>query len=263
MQSDIPTVADLLHFHGKVVVVTGAGRGIGAGVARRFSEAGAAVVVNYRHKERGPREVIEAIERSGGRAMAGRADVSEPAEVIQLFDRVREAFGRLDVLVNNAGAYPVAPIVQMTERDWDFVVDANLKSAFLCTQAAARLLIEQGQGGAIINVASIEGMNPARGHAHYDAAKSGVLMLTRTAALELGSHGIRVNAVSPGLIWREGLDRDWPEGVARYRRAVPLGRLGHPEDVADACLFLASPAARWVSGANLVVDGGVLTNTAY
>ena len=117
--------------------------------------------------------------------------------------------------------------------------------------------------GAIVNIASIEAQNPAVAHSHYDAAKSGIVMYTRAAAQELGRQGIRVNAVSPGLIWRDGLDTDWPDGVARYLRAAPLSRLGRPDDVADACLFLASSGARWITGANLVVDGGVLTNTVY
>ncbi|MDQ4078313.1 MAG: SDR family oxidoreductase, partial [Chloroflexota bacterium] len=124
-------------------------------------------------------------------------------------------------------------------------------------------MIEQGAGGAIVNIASIEAERPAPLHAHYNAAKGGVLMYTRSAALELGPHGIRVNAVSPGLIWREGIEEQWPEGVARWREAAPLTRLGRPEDVADACLFLASPAARWISGTNLVVDGGVLVRPAF
>jgi len=114
-----------------------------------------------------------------------------------------------------------------------------------------------------VNIASIEAENPAPGHAHYDAAKAGVLMYTRTAAQELGGQGIRVNAVSPGLIWRKGLEQAWPEGVDAYLRAVPLGRLGLTDDVADACLFLASPAARWITGANLLVDGGVMTHRIY
>jgi NAD(P)-dependent dehydrogenase (short-subunit alcohol dehydrogenase family) len=124
-------------------------------------------------------------------------------------------------------------------------------------------MIAQGRPGAIVNIASIESENPAPQHSHYSAAKAAVVMYTRTAALELGGKGIRVNCVSPGLIWREGLDRDWPEGVNAYLQAVPLGRLGQPDDVADACLFLASSAARWITGANLIVDGGVLTHRVY
>jgi NAD(P)-dependent dehydrogenase (short-subunit alcohol dehydrogenase family) len=174
-----------------------------------------------------------------------------------------KAFGRVDVLVNNAGTYPLASVLEMTEDEWDAMIDSNLRSVFLGTQATARQMVKQGGGGAIVNIASIEAENPAPSHSHYNAAKAGVVMHTRAAAQELGRHGIRVSAVSPGLIWREGLDKDWPDGVQRYQKAVPLGRLGRDDDVADACLFLASPAARWITGANLVVDGGVLTCTVY
>lgn len=259
----IPALQDLLDFREKVVVVTGAGRGLGAGIATRFAEAGAAVVVNHRSSAAGAQAVVQAVKAMGHKAIALPADVSQQAEVERLMAETVKAWGRLDVLINNAGTYPLAPLLEMTERDWDLVLNTNLRSVHLSTQAAARQMVRQGQGGAIVNIASIEAENPAPGHSHYNAAKAGVLMHTRAAAQELGPHGIRVNTVSPGLIWREGLDRDWPDGVARYRKAAPLARLGQPDDVADACLFLASPAARWITGANLVVDGGVMTHTVY
>jgi NAD(P)-dependent dehydrogenase (short-subunit alcohol dehydrogenase family) len=259
----VPPARALLDFGGRTVVVTGAGTGIGRGIAARFAEAGAAVAVHYRGSEAGAREQVAEIEARGGRALAVQADLTRPEEAQRLMARVEEWQASPDVLVNNAGSYPVAPLLEMSEAEWDGVVDANLKSVHLCTQAAARRMVAAGRGGAIVNVASIEARNPAPRHAHYDAAKAGVLMHTRVAAQELGPHGIRVNAVSPGLIERPGLERDWPDGVRRYRAAVPLGRLGLPDDVADACLFLASPAARWISGAELVVDGGVLTRTGY
>jgi hypothetical protein len=142
------------------------------------------------------------------------------------------------------------------------VIAANLTTTHLTTQAFARAT-ESGRGAAIVNIASIEASNVAPMHGHYVAAKAGVVMYTKAAARELGPHGIRVNAVSPGLIWREGLEEAWPDGVTRYQRAAPLGRLGRAEDVADACLFLSSDAARWITGVELIVDGGVLTSTAY
>ena len=124
-------------------------------------------------------------------------------------------------------------------------------------------MIEKGCGGAIVNIASVEGETPAPMHSHYTSAKAGTLMHTRSAALELGPHGIRVNAVSPGLIWREGIEEGWPEGVERWKETAPLGRLGMPDEVADACLFLASPTARWISGASLAVDGGILARSVF
>jgi NAD(P)-dependent dehydrogenase (short-subunit alcohol dehydrogenase family) len=260
---DIRAPAELLDFSDRVVVVTGAGRGLGAGIALRFAQAGAAVVVNYRTSERDAEDTVARIAALGHRAIKVKADVSRAKGSDHLLEAAGSAFGRVDVLVNNAGIYPLASVLDVAEDDWDEVIEANLRSVHVSTQAAARRMIAQGWGGAIVNVASIEAHNPALLHSHYSAAKAGVVMYTRSAARELGSHGIRVNSISPGLIWREGLEADWPDGVARYTRAVPLGRLGRADDVADACLFIASPAARWITGTDLVVDGGVLTNTVY
>ncbi len=253
----------LLDFRGKVVLVTGAGRGIGTGIALRFAQAGAAVAVCYRLSEAGAQAVTETIRASGARALALQADVRNKAEVEALISQAVDGLGRLDVVINNAGTYPVAPLLEMTEAQWDEVIDSNLRGVHLCTQAAAAQMIKQGAGGAIVNIASIEAENPAHWHSHYDAAKAGVVMHTRSAARELGPHGIRVNSVSPGVVWQDGIEEAWPDGVSRYLKAVPLGRLGSFEDVADACLFLASPAARWITGANLVVDGGVMTSTVF
>jgi 3-oxoacyl-[acyl-carrier protein] reductase len=253
----------LLDFSGRTVLVTGAGSGIGSGIARRFAECGAAVAVNYRTSAEGAGMVVEGIEAAGGRAIALRADVSRRDEVEALVAGASAALGGVDVLVNNAGSYPTHPLLEMDDAAWQAVLDANLKSTFLCTQVVARHMQATGRRGAIVNVASIEASNPAPGHSHYDAAKGGVLMHTRAAAMELGPSGIRVNAVSPGLIWREGLDAAWPDGVERYRRAAPLGRLGEYDDVADACLFLASPLARWITGTELVVDGGVMCHQVF
>lgn len=245
------------------MLVTGAGSGIGSVIALRFAQAGAKVVVHFHSSEEGARTIVERIRSSAGEAVTARADVTRREEVERLIEETVSAFGALDVLINNAGTYPVSALLEMKDREWDEVLAANLRSVHLCTQGAARQMARQGKGGAIVNIASIEAENPAHSHAHYNAAKAGVAMYTRSAALELGGHGIRVNCVSPGLIWTEGLEEAWPDGIERYLAKVPLGRLGMPQDVADACLFLASPAARWISGANLLVDGGVLTNTAY
>lgn len=261
--ADLPAVQALLNFAGKVVVVTGAGSGVGRGIAQRFAEAGAGVVVHYRRSQQGARDVVAQIAAMGGRAVASQSDLNTMAGAEALMVDAEQTFGRIDVIVNNAGAYPLHPLLDMTEKEWDAVLDANLRSVFACAQAAARHMVAQGLGGAIVNIASIEAVNPAPLHSHYNAAKAGVVMFTRSAALELGEHRIRVNSVSPGLIWREGIEDQWPEGVQLWRAAAPLTRLGAPEDVADACLFLASPAARWITGVNLVVDGGVMTHQVF
>ena len=260
---DIPPVKTLLDFSNTVAVVTGSGSGLGQSLARRFAEAGANVVVHYRSSAEGARAVVKHIAGLGGQAIAVQGDLAREADAARLVRQTVEAFGRVDVLINNAGLYPRASVLEMTPAQWDKVVDANLRSVFLCTQAAARQMIAQGGGGAIVNITSIEAENPAPDHSHYDAAKGGVLMYTRASAYELAAHGIRVNAVAPGLIWREGIEQAWPEGVARWQKTAPLRRLGLPEDVADACLFLASPASRWITGASLTVDGGVLTHQIY
>lgn len=260
---NIPSPKNLLDFTGKVALITGSGSGLGSGIAVRFAEAGATVVVNYRSSVAGAQAVVSQIEAAGGRAIALQADVTQKAEVEKLISQTIAAFGRLDVLINNAGLYPLATLLDMSEAEWDEVVDSNLRSTFLCTQAAAKQMIAQGEGGAIVNIASIEAENPAPMHSHYNAAKGGVVMHTAAVANELGPHGIRVNAVSPGLIWREGIEQGWPDGVERFLKAAPLGRLGRPDDIADACLFLASPAARWITGANLRVDGGVMTKQIF
>lgn len=258
-----PAVSSLLDLSGRIALVTGAGAGIGAGIAARFAEAGASVLVHYRSNAAGAGQLVEDIIERGGRARAYGGDLTATSDVEALFDAASREVGTPDVLINNAGVYPVVSIAAMSEQEWDHVLDATLKSVHLVTQAFARRLMGAGSSGAIVNIASIEASNVAPMHSHYQAAKAGVVAYTRASAREFGSAGIRVNAVSPGLIWREGLDAAWPDGVARYLRAVPLGRLGQSADVADACLFMASEAARWVTGTELIVDGGVLTNTAY
>lgn len=259
---NIPPVKSLLDLTGKVAIVTGAGGGLGQGIARRFAEAGASVIVHYNSSEIGAQRVTREIRERGGDCIAVQGDLTQEKDAADLIQRAVEEFERMDVLINNAGTYPLRSVLDMTRAEWDHVLNANLRSVFLCTQAAAKVMKEK-EGGAIVNITSIESENPAPNHSHYNAAKGGVLMFTRASACELAPHGIRVNAVAPGLIWREGLEHDWPDGVQRWQKTAPLKRLGLPEDVADACLFLASPAARWVTGASLLVDGGVMTHQIF
>lgn len=256
----VPKAADLYSLEGRVALVTGASQGIGAAIALRFAEAGAAVAVHYRGNAEQAASVVELIERDGGRALAIAAELTDPAAVDKLVGQVHSQLGGLDALVNNAGTFPNSSLGDMTLDDWRNVLQANADTAFLCTRAAAERMTD---GAAIVNLASIGALSPGPDHSHYNSAKAAVVMLTRSAAQELGPRGIRVNAVSPGVIGRPGIEEQWPEGVERWRSKAPLGRLGQPEDVADACLFLASDASRWISGHNLVVDGGVMAASIY
>lgn len=258
--ADAPEYEDLLNLQDKVAVVTGASRGIGAGVARRFAAAGARVVVHYRSGETEAGELIASLRAAGSEAAAYAAELTDRSAVDALFDRVVRDMGGVDVLVNNAGTFPTGKLVDLGADDWRDMFRANTETAFFCLQAAAQRM---PRGGAIVNIASIGALSPGPEHSHYNSAKAAVLMLTRSAAQELGAAGIRVNAVSPGVIGRPGIEEDWPEGVRRWRARAPLKRLGTPEDVADACLFLAAPASRWISGHNLVVDGGVMAASIY
>ncbi|MBY8346100.1 glucose 1-dehydrogenase [Streptomyces sp. KC 17012] len=240
---------------GQVALVTGVGGGIGRGIALRFAEEGAAVALHCRTAAGAAREAAARIEGSGGRAVVLRGDLTDEDTCRRVVGEAAEWGGGLDALVNNAGVQPTRELPGMTADEWRAVVDTNLSSVFACTQAAAEVM--RGRGGSVTHIASIEGSAPAPLHAHYSASKAAVVMHARAAALEYGPSGIRVNSVSPGLIGREGLEQAWPEGVRRWRAAAPLGRLGRPEDVGDACVFLASRLASWVTGHDLVVDGGV------
>ncbi|MFF7161660.1 SDR family NAD(P)-dependent oxidoreductase [Streptomyces sp. NPDC008086] len=243
---------------GQVALVTGAGGGIGRGIATRFAEEGAAVVLHCRTAVDAAREVARGVRESGGRALVLRADLTDEDACRRLVGEAAEwGGGRLTALVNNAGVQPTHALPGMSSAQWRAVVDTNLSSVFACTQAAAEVMREQEGGGSVTHIASIEASHPAPLHAHYSASKAAVVTHARAAALEYGPFGIRVNTVSPGLIDREGLEEAWPDGVRRWRAAAPVGRLGRAEDVGDACVFLASGLASWVSGHDLVVDGGV------
>jgi 3-oxoacyl-[acyl-carrier protein] reductase len=259
----VPAVADLLDLRGKVALVTGANAGIGRGIALRLSEAGAAVAAHYRGGRDEAEALVSRLHGAGRKSVSVAAEVTDPASVDRAVRAVTDALGPIDILVNNAARQTHAAFEAMDLEEWRAMMATNLDGVFLATRAVAASMIARGSGGAIVNIASIEGLQPAPTHGHYATSKAGLIMFTKAAALQYGRHGIRVNAVSPGLIRRDGIEEAWPEGVARWMNAVPLGRMGEDEDVADAVLFLASRAARWITGANVVVDGGVTATPAF
>ncbi|GGS38583.1 SDR family NAD(P)-dependent oxidoreductase [Streptomyces griseoviridis] len=249
---------------GQTALVTGAGGGIGRGIALRLAQEGAAVAVHCRTSVAAAGDVVDLVRGRGGRAVVLRADLTDEDACRNLVEEAADwGGGRLDTLVNNAAVQPVRALPGMPAAAWRSVVDTDLTSVFACTQAAAEVMRRTGTGGTVTHIASIEARAPGPGHAHYGAAKAAVVTHARAAALEYGPWGIRVNTVSPGLTDRAGLTESWPEGVRRWLAAAPAGRLGRPEDIGDACVFLASPLASFITGHDLVVDGGVSARPSW
>ena len=240
----------------RVALVTGSGRGIGRAIALRLAEAGASVVVNDVGDAAPVEAVVKEIKALGGQALPLLADVSSAAEVDKLVAEATRAYGRIDILVNNAGIARDQLLLRMTEEEWDRVLAVDLKSVFLCTRAVLKYMVKERRGR-IISIASIVGMVGNPGQANYAAAKAGIIGFTRTVSKEVASRGITVNAIAPGFIDTEmtqGLKEEWKEEL---KKRVPLGRLGSPQDVAEAVAFLASEEAGYITGQVLVVDGGM------
>ncbi len=241
----------------KVAIVTGASRGLGRAIALELVGLGAKVVVNYRSSQVAAEEVLESIHKRGGEALAVQADVSVFADAQRLIDTAVQHWGRLDVLVNNAGTRHDTLLIRMSEQDWDEVVNTNLKGVFNCTKAAQRVMIKQ-RYGRIVNITSVAGLAGNAGQANYSAAKAGVIGFTKAVAKEVGSRNITVNAVAPGYVPTELTAGLPPELVAKGLEMTPLGRAGTPEDIAKAVAFLASDDAGFITGQVLSVDGGLV-----
>ena len=245
---------------GQVALVTGASSGIGRATAVALARAGARVGVNYHKNQAGAKEAVEAIRQAGGEALEIHADVTRKAEVEALAAAVHRKWGRIDILVNNAGDLIARhTLADMTEEYWDQIMALNLKSVFLCTQAVWEEMAGR-KSGCIINVSSIAGRNGGGlGAAAYAAAKGGLLTYTKGLAKELAPYGIRVNGIAPGVIATPYHERySPPELMAKFVANIPLGRAGTSEDIADVILFLASPAARYILGETVEVNGGML-----
>jgi 2-dehydro-3-deoxy-D-gluconate 5-dehydrogenase len=257
------SLADLVSLKGQTALVTGGAKGIGAGICERLAEAGAQVCVT---------DIDEAAGQAVAKKVGGHfflADAASVADARRVVDQCVAATGRLDILVNNAGIFPMSPALQTTEELWDKVLDVNLKGAFFFAQATAKHLTDNKRPGSIINIASIDALHPTGALVHYDASKGGMLMMTKSLAVEFGKSGIRVNVICPGSIKTPGADEVMgsvvkamgitPEQMSQgFLQRVPLGRTGTPDDIALATLFYASPLSSYVTGDVMVVDGGYL-----
>ena len=242
---------------GKVAIVTGASKGIGAAIARKLAEAGASVVVNYSSSKEGADKVVDAIQKAGGKAVAVGANLAKKADIDRLFAEAKSAFGRLDILVNNAGVYRFAPLEAITEESFHEHFNLNVLGLILATQKAAEAF--GPEGGSVVNLSSLAGVAPVANASIYSATKAAVDAVTVSLSKELGPKKIRVNSLSPGMVETEGVHAAGFLGTDFHKQAVagtPLGRIGQPDDIADVAVFLASEDSRWITGVALLAAGG-------
>ena len=243
---------------GKVAIVTGASKGIGAGIAKQLAAEGAAVVVNYASSKEGADRVVREIERKGGKALAVHANVAKKSDIERLFAETKKAFGKLDILVNNAGVYEFSPLEGVTEEHFHKMFDLNVLGLILASQEAAKHF--DSAGGSIVNISSVASTTAPANTSVYSATKAAVDAVTRSLAKELGSRNIRVNSITPGMVETEGvhaggiMESDFRKDV---ESRTPLGRIGQTEDIAPAAVFLASQDSQWITGETLFISGGL------
>ena len=249
------------NFKGVNVLVTGAGGLLGRSIVSFFSSAGASVILHVRKSDDSINTFMNTLV---GDHFIVEGDLSHEDDVVHIFKEIREKLCSIDVLVNNAGLQDISHLKDIGGDDWDRMMSVNLKAPHLCTREFVRMRGDERRGEpSVINIASIEAESPACGHSHYGASKGGLVQYSRASALELGPLGFRVNSVSPGVIYREGIETDWPDGVARYGASAPMSDLVHVEDVTASVLFLASDGARGITGINLRVDKGIGVTPGY
>ncbi|MBU4485514.1 MAG: 3-oxoacyl-[acyl-carrier-protein] reductase [Candidatus Delongbacteria bacterium] len=241
----------------KVAVITGSARGIGKAIAEEYASNGAKVVISDILQDLADGTALEIKNKFNTETMAVKADVSKYDEVENLISQTIEKFGKIDILVNNAGITRDNLIMRMSDQEWDLVININLKGVFNCTKAVTRPMMKQ-RSGRIINITSVVGEMGNAGQINYSASKAGVIGMTKTTAKELGSRGVRVNAIAPGFIVSEMTDKLSDQAKESLTKLIPLGNLGYPKDVANAAVFLASDMAEYITGQVLNVDGGMV-----
>lgn len=246
----------MLFEQGTIALVTGAGRGIGGAIAKDLAREGATVAVNYNQSDEAAKRVVANIESEGHQAIAVQADVSDEKAVKQMFRRLRDEFGHLDVVVNNAGIVDDGFLMMMSLRKFESVLRVNLLGTFICSREALKMMARERKGS-IVNIASVSGMIGMEGQLNYSASKGGIIAFTKGLAREAAPQGVRANVVAPGFIETDMIKRVPPPLMGLYTQLIPLQRIGRPEEVACAVSFVASPKASYMTGGVLVVDGGL------